>query len=269
MKNNLAELSQLNILQVCRLTPLWGVDLFKQTSLAYQHHKVTTLFLSGKRESAFACAYHGEVIFFEVDHKKPSWRFKAAFKLWKLCRKHRFDMVICHHYKPTVLMNWVSYFCKTQYYFSVHHTLGNLRRLGRRLYTRLSLKRKWQFIAVSDSVKKDLVKAGAGISNAQVKTVYNTIILDEVINKQLPREEARKKLGISPHDFVFGTIGRLVNEKGHLPLIQAFANISQRIPHAILVILGTGPLEASLRNFVEKLGLHDKVLIDSVHAKEA
>src|SRR5262245_38236499 len=119
MENNLVGSPQLNILQICRLTPLWGIDLFKQISLAYQHHNITTLFLSGKAEPAFAFRYHGEVIFLEIDHKKPNWRFKAAFKLWKLCRRHNFDMVICHHYKPTVLMSWVNYFCKIKHCFSV------------------------------------------------------------------------------------------------------------------------------------------------------
>src|SRR5262249_17535611 len=37
----------------------------------------------------------------------------------------------------------------------------------------------------------------------------------------------------------------------------------------VLVILGTGPLEVSLRDLVEQLGIREKVWIDSVHAKEA
>ena len=228
---------QKKILQICRLTPLWGIDLFKQISLAYKDHQVTTVFLSGKSAPELLLNYHGTVIFFEIDHKKPGWRFKAAWKLWKLCRKNAFDNVICHHYKPTVIMDWVSYFCKTQQLFSVHHTMGNLRRWGRRLYTRLSLNRKWQFIAVSEKVKHNLIDAGAEISNQQVKTVYNTILLDEVLEKQLSREAAREKLGIKPHQFVFGTIGRLVSAKGHLSLIKAFANVQQQLPQGLRSIL--------------------------------
>ncbi len=259
----------LNILQVCRLTPLWGIDLFKQISLAYENHHITTVFLSGKPTPELLHQYHGQVIFFEIDHKKPGWRFKAAWKLWQLCRKNFFDAVICHHYKPTVIMDWVSYFCKTPHYFSVHHTIGNLRRYGRRFYTRLSLKRKWQFISVSNGVKHDLINAGAGISTAQVKTIYNAIILEEVSSKQLSRKAAREILGIQSNQFVFGTIGRLVNAKGHLPLIKAFANVHQLLPNAILIILGAGPLETSLKSTIKNLGLSEKIIIASSHATQA
>ena len=265
----MTQLQKKSILQICRLTPLWGIDLFKQISLAYEDHNVITLFLSGNPDPVLADQYHGSVMFFEIDHKKPGWRFKAALKLWKLCRQQAFDIVICHHYKPTVIMDWVSYFCEIKSYFSVHHTIGNLRRLGRRLYTRLSLKRKWQFISVSDGVKDDLVAAGGGLSSTKIKTIYNTIMLEEVLEKQLPREQARNLLRINSDCFVFGTIGRLVTAKGHLTLIQAFAQVHSQMPNAILVILGVGPLEKSLQDAIEKLGLRDSVCIRSEHAKQA
>lgn len=263
------EVPKKSILQICRLPSPWGIDLFKQISLAYEDHNVVTLFLSGNPDSALTDQYHGSVVFFEIDHKKPGWRFKAALQLWKLCRQQVFDVVICHHYKPTVIMNWVSYFCKSKSYFSVHHTMGNLRRLGRRFYTRLFLKRKWQFISVSDGVKNDLIAAGGSVSNAQIKTIYNTIMLEEVLSQQLPREQARNQLGIRSDCFVFGTIGRLVTVKGHLLLIQAFAHVHSKMPNAILVILGVGPLETSLHDAIEKLGIRDSVFIRSDYAKQA
>lgn len=258
-----------HILQICRLTPFLGIDLFKQVSLAYQEHDVTTVFLSGASVPALEKTYHGSVIFLEINHKKPLWRFRAAFKLWKLCRKHQFDMAICHHYKPTVIMDWVSYFCDIKKYCSVHHTLGNLRRLGRRLYTRFSLNRRWQFITVSDAVKQDLLDAGANIQNRQVTTVYNAIILDEILAEQLSREKARELLGIQPQQFVFGTIGRLVTEKGHLHLIKAFAKVHEQLPNSQLIILGKGPLEAILKTEIIALGLSEKIHIRSDHAQQA
>jgi glycosyltransferase involved in cell wall biosynthesis len=258
-----------NILQVCRLTPLWGVDLFKQISLAYSDHHVTTVFLSGKKIPELQSQYHGSVIFLEINHKKVLWRVKAALKLWQLCQQHPFDIVICHHYKPTVIMDWVSYFYPHKKYFSFHHTLANFRRLGRRCYARLSLNRHWQFITVSDAVKQDLLDANTGIRDAQVQTIHNCIILDEILVQQYSREKARAILNIEKNAFVFGTIGRLVSAKAHTKLIHAFSKIHHQIPRAMLIILGTGPLEASLRTQISALGLQNKIHIPSDHAKTA
>jgi glycosyltransferase involved in cell wall biosynthesis len=259
----------MHILQLCRLTPLWGVDLCKQVSLAHKVHDVTTVFLSGKPDSTLEKQYHGKIIFFEIDHKKPLWRFKAAVKLWKLCRQQAFDKVICNHYKPMVIMDWVSYFLPPKAYFSMHHTSGNLRRLGRRLYTRLSLNRRWTFIAVSQWVKADLQKARAGVLAQQVKVIYNAIVLEELHAKQLSREKARESLGLTSQQFVWGTIGRLVSSKRHSALIAAFSAVSAKMPDAVLVILGTGPLEAALRQQIERLQLSNRVFIHSTYAKQA
>lgn len=258
-----------HILQVCRLTPLWGIDLFKQISFAYQDHQITTVFLSGPKIPALKTDYHGEVIFLEIDHKKPFWRLKAAMKLFQLFRQYRFDLVICHHYKPTVIVDWIRYFYPRALYFSVHHTLANLRRFGRRVYTYLSMRHGWQFITVSDAVKQDLLDAHAGLCNAQIKTIYNCIVLDEILAQQYPRILARTRLNIAPNAFVFGTIGRLVSAKGHLSFIEAFAQVHHQLPNAILVILGTGPLEATLRAKIHALDLNDKIMILPEHAKQA
>lgn len=269
MEPSVEALQQQSILQVCRLTPLWGVDLFKQITLAYKMHRVTTVFLSGSPDPSLTDQYHGKVIFLEIDHKKPLWRFKAAIKLWLICRKEKFDKVICHHYKPTVIMDWVRNFISAKSYFSVHHTRGNLRRASRRLYTRFFLRRHWKFIAISKWVKNDLKNAGAGLSEQQFKIIYNAIMLDEVQQKQLPRCDARKKLGLRSEHFVFGTIGRLVYSKGHVDLIQAFSKIHQDCPDAVLIILGIGPLEALLNEYIEKLELRHKVFINTIEAKQA
>lgn len=259
----------MRILQLCRLTPLWGVDLFKQISLAHKAHDVTTVFLSGKSDPTLEAQYHGKVIFFEVDHKKPLWRLKAAVKLWRLCRQQAFDKVICHHYKPMVIMDWVSYFFPAKAYFSMHHNSGNLRRMGRRFYARLSLNRRWTFIAVSQWVKEDLQKARAGVLERQVKVIYNAILLEELQAKQLSREKARESLGLNSQQFVWGTIGRLVSSKCHHALIQAFSAVSVQMPDAVLVILGAGPLEAALHQQIERLQLGGRVFIHATHAKQA
>lgn len=55
-------------------------------------------------------------------------------------------------------------------------------------------------------------------------------------------------------------------EKGHLPLLRAFARVVERIPQARLHTFGVGPLKRHLQRWVEQYGLQDNIVIgDFVH----
>jgi glycosyltransferase involved in cell wall biosynthesis len=54
-------------------------------------------------------------------------------------------------------------------------------------------------------------------------------------------------------------VGRLVEKKGIDDALRAFAQVATRISGARLVIVGEGPLRASLNQLARQLGLHEKV----------
>lgn len=54
--------------------------------------------------------------------------------------------------------------------------------------------------------------------------------------------------------------GRLVEQKDHLTLLHAFKILKQTYENAILFILGQGPLEAMLKNFVEENDLSGSII---------
>ena len=84
-------------------------------------------------------------------------------------------------------------------------------------------------------------------------------------NSESPKQEisssaARKTLGISPSDFVVGSVGRLAFGKGLETLIVACALLSNRIPELRLVIVGSGALEGKLRSLASQRLLLEKVI---------
>lgn len=238
---------KVNVLQICRLTPKSGMDLFKQISKSYD--TVTTVFLSGKAQPQLQDHYNGDVIFFELNHHTTFWRISAFFKLLALCKKKQFDLVVAHHYKPTLIMQWVRAFYPIKKLYSLHHNFGNFKRKSQQ-WTLCWLKESWSFITVSNALKKELVDLG--VPESKVITIHNTINTEDI--KFFSRDEAREKLSLPPDAFIFGTLGRLVSGKGHAMLIEAFKNIPAR-----LVIIGTGPSEKNLREQITALGLENKV----------
>jgi len=62
-----------------------------------------------------------------------------------------------------------------------------------------------------------------------------------------------------PEHAVIGTVGRLQAVKDHATLVDAFALLQAKVPHARLAIVGDGPLLPALRDKVVALGLADAV----------
>jgi glycosyltransferase involved in cell wall biosynthesis len=61
---------------------------------------------------------------------------------------------------------------------------------------------------------------------------------------------------IRPHEWlVCVTVGRLVNQKGHVYLVEAAPEVVRAHPNVRFLLLGDGPLEAELRVRIAALGL--------------
>jgi glycosyltransferase involved in cell wall biosynthesis len=76
------------------------------------------------------------------------------------------------------------------------------------------------------------------------------------------RAALRREWGVSPEALLFGTVARLVPQKSLHTLITAFSLLRTRRPdvEARLVMVGRGPLEASLRSLAEQLGVSKEVI---------
>ena len=265
---------KIRILQVCRLTPLWGMDLFREISRAFtdEKYEITTLFLSnvpGHELYKGYDKYHGTLLFFGIDNHRWYWRVIVIWKLIRLFKENHFDIIISHHYKPMVMADLANIFSRIPKLYSVNHNTGNFRHLNRKIFVRKFLSKRWKFISVSDAVKQDILAANIGLSEDRLITIYNAIDAESLSKQQFSRDEARKKIGIPEDCFVFGNIARLVPKKGHKFLIRAFAEIGREQPHCRLVIIGLGDLGEQLVHLAEKEGVGNQVIIATGVATEA
>lgn len=72
------------------------------------------------------------------------------------------------------------------------------------------------------------------------------------------RLRAKRALGVEGRP-VLGHVGRLAEEKNHRFLLEVFARIERKLPGAVLLLAGRGPLEAELRACAADLGIGDSV----------
>lgn len=118
------------------------------------------------------------------------------------------------------------------------------------------IKRFSRCIAVSASVKQDLLKKG--IPSDKIIIIYNGINLDKG-RKRSNSKKTKEEFNIPTDAFVIGTAGRLVKEKGMDIFIKSAALFKKHNPDAFFLIAGDGPLLADLKNKVKKLGIEQDI----------
>ena len=74
------------------------------------------------------------------------------------------------------------------------------------------------------------------------------------------RNDIRKELDLTDK-FVVGHIGRFQYQKNHEFLVDAFYKLQEKKKDAILLLIGSGELEQTIREKIDSLNIADKVII--------
>ena len=112
-----------------------------------------------------------------------------------------------------------------------------------------------RIVAISDAVRDFHV--AAGLPAAKLETIHYG--LDEV--PAAPSETTPAAAGVPFGVPLLLAIGRLIEQKDHATMLDAFARVQRSHREARLAILGWGPLETRIREQAEALGLGDSVLV--------
>ena len=91
--------------------------------------------------------------------------------------------------------------------------------------------------------------------------------VDETLFTPTSQPELATKLAIEPHDFVVGFVGRFVQEKGLLTLVNALTSLKDKSWKFLL--LGRGSLQSELMNQAAKDNIQNRIiLVESVSHDE-
>lgn len=93
-------------------------------------------------------------------------------------------------------------------------------------------------------------QTSTGLTKGKTTVIDNGIDLGELLTVPPRRPEG---------EFVFGAVGRLVPVKNHRLLLDAFASACRDNTRCRLAILGTGELDAELREQAKALGVEERV----------
>jgi glycosyltransferase involved in cell wall biosynthesis len=198
-----------------------------------------------------------------LDLRRKAFNFLSPAiirSVFKLMKAEKIDVVHCHRHRPTVIGTIASVIAGVPYVISHVHGLTRTRSIQRYITNWLLFKKVKKIIAVSDSVRMDIIRTNCNLDPIKVITVRNGIDLRLIDNVTIGRKEARLRLGIEGNEIVFGTVGRLTKTKGQIYLLDAYAKISKEIPYSQLVIVGEGPLSRELKKQADDLDISSQVI---------
>lgn len=98
---------------------------------------------------------------------------------------------------------------------------------------------------------------------SKVHILKNAINIDSFLYNEATRKELRQNLGIE-NKFCIGHVGRFTEQKNHEMIIDIFNEYLKLNENAVLMLIGTGDLEDTIRTKAKQLKILDKILFMGV-----
>ena len=182
---------------------------------------------------------------------------KFQKQLYKILVDHpEYRVVHVHAYT-------IGYFClktakKAGISVRIAHSHNNETVHDKKYYFKLFMQKLFSiyatdFFACSEEAGKYLFK------DRKFTILNNAIDSSRFIADAACRNKIRNELSLDDK-FVVGHVGRLHPQKNHTFLLDVFAEIKKKSEHAVLLLVGTGPLEQDIRKKVTDLGLKEDVI---------
>lgn len=97
------------------------------------------------------------------------------------------------------------------------------------------------------------------ITNDKLIIFPNAIELNKFQSVILTKDEAKKSFNIDPQCKVIGHVGRFVESKNHIRIIEIFSELLKSNPSSVLILVGDGPELSNIEYEVQKRNLDKQV----------
>lgn len=234
----------INILHVIATLPVGGVEnTITRIIRGYQKEKYYPIIccIQGGGLLAQGLSSEGYEIIILNRMKSHRFDFSAIVDLYKLIKAKHITIVRTHQYHANLYGRAAAVLANVPCIVaSVHSSYTRDRKPHRRILNNFLSKFTDKIVAVSNAVKEDIMKYDK-IKEEKIVVIHNGIPLNE-FNCSLSQKSAREILNLPQGITLIGSVGRLVEQKGHRYLIEAASHMKD----CGIVIAGDGPLRKEL-----------------------
>lgn len=236
---------------IARLWPKYKGGYESRTSvimgLDAQRYRTICIYLTKNSKQSNFFDEKGYKTFYVSNRQSlRTFNFLVIWNLAKVLKTEKVDIIHCHKHKSMVYGTIAAMIARTPVIIAHVHGLDRTRNWHRKLTNFFVMKRVNKILTVGEAVRGNVLKSNPRISPGKVYSLGNSIDYSRFANVSTTKESARRRLGLAPDSFVFGTVGRLVPTKGQIYLINAFAKVKQLVPSADLILVGDGRLRKQL-----------------------
>jgi len=195
---------------------------------------------------------------------KPLRDLRGLFQLWNFLRKSDYDFVHTHTSKAGFVGRIAAKFAgiknivHTVHGFAFHEESS---RLALKIYSFLERIAAYfcnRIVTVSKFHREWALKLNIG-SEKKVVAIPNGLS-DDRTNPIYTRDEIRHELGLDENTLMLITPGRLAHQKGLPYLLKALPMVKEKLKRPFkLFLVGTGPMQDELIQFVSDLNLQSEV----------
>lgn len=120
-------------------------------------------------------------------------------------------------------------------------------------------------IAVSQATA-EAFRGNANAIGRPITVIYNSVDIDQYKPDPAARVQVRQELGLTDEQVAVGVVGQITPRKRQLQLVEAFSKVRDRMPHAVLLMIGAPQFHTKNQEYairlsqrIEELGLGDQV----------
>ena len=183
----------------------------------------------------------------EVFENHPEYKVFHAHQelaLWTLDYAHQIGIPtrICHSHNAKTVVN-------LKYFFF--------------LYEKMFIKKHCTDMFMCSPPAGEWIFGKKAVAEGRVKYINGIIETEKFKYNETVRREMREELGVGDK-LVIGHIGRFMQQKNHMFLLEIFANIHKKNPNTVLVLCGNGRLEDDIVKRATELGIQDDIIYTGV-----
>jgi glycosyltransferase involved in cell wall biosynthesis len=268
MRSEVTLIGRINLAHIRDSSGLYGAE---QVILALAQHVDHKRFnfllvcLQDKEGSAQPLIQRAKELGIQVEVVAVSSTFdgNAVKALRTILRDRTIHILHTHDFKSTLYGMLSSINMSVKRVATVHGSVKHSFKIRTSLFLEEQILRYMfdRAIAVAEDIQLQLRRKG--FREEQVRLIPNGIDLS-LFDSQLPTVGKQDSRGVNKGAPVFGVVGRLVSDKGHVVFLNALARIKQNHRKVRALIVGSGPLREEIQNEIRHLGLEESVVLCGV-----
>ncbi len=183
----------------------------------------------------------------------------AVRRLARYLKNERVDILHTHLFYSGLLGVLTKQLQRTTRVALMRHHTSVVRMLGSRLHIAAD---KWMakhadHVLTVSNAARDYMREVDGIT-CEIDVVYLGFDFERLRPDRESRERIRSEFGFADDDIVIGYVAGMLPGKGHVQLIEAYAEILQSLPNARLFLIGRGKL-GEVDDAIGRLGLGRRI----------